>query len=209
MRRERSHDAACTLAFSMSSMPKLAPVAYLLAFHQAACGQVISDPCQEAADVLMNGGFEDSTTAWVSDPGHSWFCPKSVVPPPTGMWSGCLGTTGAATETLTQKVALPARSATLTLSGSICIDTMETDNLQHDVLSLDLLDGENVIASLGTLSNRDGTSGCRFKPLQTATAQLTSHPAMATLRLRATQDGPNMLTTFYFDDLKLTVGCTP
>jgi hypothetical protein len=190
-------------------MTKLAPVAYLLAFHQAACGEVVPDPCKGGSDVLTNGGFEDSTTGWVSDPGHSWFCPRSVISPPTGMWSGCLGTTGAATETLTQEVALPAGSQVLTLSGSICIDTAETDNLLHDVLSLDVLDGDNVIASLGTLSNRDGTRGCNFKSLQTTAAPLKSHPAMATLRLRATQDGPNMLTTFYFDDLKLTIGCAP
>jgi hypothetical protein len=196
-------------ALSWWSMSKLAPVICLLALPQGACGQVVSDACHDGADVLADGGFEAPATAWMSDPGHSWFCSSSVILPPTGNSSGCLGTTGAATETLTQVVALPAGAATVALSGSICIDTAETDTLLRDVLSIDLLDGESVIASLGMRSNRDGTRGCQFKPLQTASAPLASHPAMATLRLRATQDGPNMLTTFYLDDLKLTVGCTP
>jgi hypothetical protein len=104
---------------------------------------------------------------------------------------------------------LPAGVKTVTLTGLVCIDTDETDNLEHDVLSLDLLQGTHVIARLGTLSNQDGTHGCNFKPLPANTAQLTSAPAMATLRLRATQNSATMRTTFYFDDLKLTVGCTP
>ena len=191
-------------------MSKLTPVLCLLAFDQTGCGDVILDPpCQDGLDVLHDGGFEDAMHAWVSDPGHQYFCPRSVIAPPTGLWSGCLGTTGASVETLSQEVSLPAGTTSITVSGSICIDTAETDNVQHDVLSLDLLDGENVVASLGKLSDRDGARGCRFKPLQIGQAPLTSAPVTARLRLRATQDGPNMLTTFYFDDLKLTLGCTP
>ena len=135
--------------------------------------------------------------------------PENVIPPPHGMWSGCLGVTSALVETMSQEVTLPAGLKTLTLSGSICIATDETDNLEHDLLSLDMLNGETVIARLGTLSNRDGANSCSFKPLVVNPAQLIGDPAEATLRLRATQDGPNLRTTFYFDDLKLTVGCTP
>jgi hypothetical protein len=97
----------------------------------------------------------------------------------------------------------------VTLTGLICIDTDETDNLEHDLLSLDILDGGNVIARLGTLSNRDGTHGCHFKPLLVNTAQLIGDLTAVTLRLRATQDGSSLLTSFYLDDLELTVGCTP
>jgi hypothetical protein len=168
-----------------------------------------SPPCPEGLDVLLNGGFEDPTSAWISDPCHSYFCPTAVIPPPDGMWSGCLGVTGALVETMSQKVSLPSGVKTLTLSGSICIDTEETDNLVHDLLSLDMLDGENVIARIGTLSNRDGAKGCSFKPILITKVPLPSDPGAAALRLRATQDGPNLRTTFYFDDLKLTVGCTP
>src|SRR3569833_2832973 len=84
-----------------------------------------SPPCQEGLDVLLNGGFEDQTSAWISDPEHSYFCPADVIPPPDGMWSGCLGVTGASVETMSQKVSLPSGVKTLTLSGSICIATQE------------------------------------------------------------------------------------
>jgi len=165
--------------------------------------------CQDGRDVLRNGGFEDSTSAWISDSMHSFVCSKTVIPPPDGSTTGCLGTTGALVETMSQEVALPAGTKTVTLTGLICIDTDETDNLEHELLSLDILDGENVIARLGTLSNRDGTHGCHFKPLLVTKAQLTGDLTAVTLRLRATQDGSSLLTSFYLDDLKLTVGCTP
>jgi hypothetical protein len=125
------------------------------------------------------------------------------------MWSGCQGVTSASVETISQEVSLSAGIKMVTLTGFICIDTDETDNLEDDVLSLDLLEGDKVIAQLGTLSNRDGANGCSFKPILAYKAQLTGDPITATLRFRATQGGSNARTTFYFDDLKLTVGCTP
>lgn len=183
----------------------------------AGCSQILglsdvtvvdAPSCQEGSDVLLNGSFEDPTSAWVSDPMHSYFCSRAVLTPPDGMWSGCLGVTSASVETMSQEVSLSVGAKTVTLTGFICIDTDETESLEHDVLSLDLVHGENVIARLGTLSNRDGAEGCSFKPLPANKAQLTSDPVTATLRFRASQDGPTLRTTFYFDDLKLTIGCT-
>lgn len=191
---------------------KLAPVLALLAFHQAACGSVVPS-CHDGSEVLPNGDFEDSTHSWAADPGPTQLCPKLAAGgqmfPAHGTQSGCLGVNGAKVETLSQEVSLPAgaKPATVTLTGVICIDTDETDNLLHDVLSLDLLDGQTVIAPLGMLSNQDGSHGCDFKPLRLMTT-LNGDPDRATLRLRATQDGGSA-TTFYLDDLSLTVGCTP
>lgn len=188
--------------------PKLVPVLCLLAFHPAACGRVVSDPpCKDGFDVLPNGGFEDPTLRWAEAPGPTQLCPKSGGFPANGTQSGCLGVNGASIETLSQTVALPAGAKTVTLTGVICIDTDETDDLQHDVLSLDLLDGDTVIAQLGARSNRDGANGCTFQPLHEM-APLASVPEVATLRLRATEDGASA-TTFYLDDLKLATGCTP
>ena|SRR5215510_708655 len=189
-------------------MSKLVPVLCLFAFHAAACGQVVSDPlCRQGTNVLPNGGFEDPMHKWAAVPGPTQLCLASRGFAAHDTQSGCLGVNGAPVETLSQDVVLPAEARTVTLTGVICIDTDETDNLEHDSVALDLLDGDNVIASLGTFSNRDGTHGCNFQPLH-KTAPLTSASVAAMLRLRATQNGPNV-TTFYFDDLSLTVGCTP
>lgn len=188
-------------------MSKLTPVLCLFAFPAAACGQVVSNPsCREGVDVLPNGGFEDPTHTWAAVPGPTQLCPASKGFPAHDTQSGCLGVNGASVETLSQDVVLPAGARTVTLAGVICIDTDETDDLEHDVVALDLLDGDSVIASLGTLSNRDGAHGCNFEPLH-KTAPLTRVPDVATLRLQAKQSGSNV-TTFYFDDLRLTVGCT-
>ncbi len=165
--------------------------------------------CQEGFDALKDGGFEDPKLAWVSDQDHSWFCPKQVIPPHGGIWSGCLGTTSASVETLRQEVSLFGGTKSVTLTGFICIATDETDNLEHDVLAVDLLHGEDLIARLTTLSNRDGSNVCNFKAFSTAKAQLIGDPATLTLRFTATQDGPSSPTTFYLDDLKLTTSCTP
>jgi hypothetical protein len=196
--------------YTSSMRSKLAPVLCLFAFHAAACGAVVSDPpCHAGADVLPNGGFEDPMQKWAAVPGPTQLCPLSGGFPAHDTQSGCLGVNGAKVETLSQEVALPAsaKALTATLTGVICIDTDETDNLPHDVLSLDLLDGQTVIAQLGRFSNQDGSHGCDFKPLQVM-ATLKGDPGRATLRLMATEDGGNA-TTFYLDDLSLAVACTP
>ena len=188
-------------------MSKLAQLPYLPAF-QAACGSVVPrPPCQQGSDVLPNGGFEDPAHKWAADPGPTQLCPKANGFPAHDAQSGCLGVNGALVETLSQEVSLPAGADTVTLTGFICIDTDETDSLLHDVLSLDLLDGQTVIAQLGTLSNRDGGSTCDFRPLQKQ-ARLMGDASSATLRLQTQQDG-GKVTPFYPHDLRLTVGCAP
>jgi hypothetical protein len=170
---------------------------------------VDAPPCQEGFDALRDGGFEDPKLAWVSDPDHSYFCSKPVISPHGGISSGCLGLNADLVETLHQEVSLFGGTKSVTLTGFICIDTDQIDNLEHDVLSVDLLHGENMITRLTTLSNRDGSNVCDFKAFSTAKAQLTGDPGTMTLRFTATQGGPSPRTTFYFDDLKLITGCTP
>jgi hypothetical protein len=163
-------------------------------------------------DVLQNGGFEDPALAWTSeqipaDQPHSWFCPKALVPRVDGMYAGCVGLSDKTEQTLGQSVAMPA-GKTVTLTGKICIATQETDpTTAYDVLTLDLRDGQTVIASLGTFTNRDGHASCDFVPFS-QTAALTSTPAAATLRISAKLDVAK-ITTFYLDDLSLCVGDAP
>jgi hypothetical protein len=189
----------------------------VFAIDQTACGRIGFDVPPDdgvacaagAVDVLQNGGFEDPRFAWTSeqvpaDRQHSWFCPQMVVPHIDGMWAGCVGLTDNTEQTLGQSVAMPAGKM-VTLTGKICIATDETTpTVAYDVLTLDVRDGQTVIASLGEFTNRDGGTSCDFVPFS-RTAMLTTTPAAATLRISAKLDAAKT-TTFYLDDLSLCVG---
>jgi hypothetical protein len=102
---------------------------------------------------------------------------------------------------------MPAGASTATLAGQICISTMETAAVDHDVLQLELLDGSAVISSLGKKTNRDGAKACQFGAFE-LTAPVTGNARTATLRLRSSLDA-TMTTSFYLDNLSLTIGCAP
>lgn len=232
-RRRRASPSASARArynsgMSRPGMSRYVAVLGVFAIDQAACGRIGFDAPLDAdadaapldagaacapgfVDVLQNGGFEDPTLAWTSeqipaDQPHSWFCPPKVISA-DGMWAGCVGLTNNTEQMLSQRVAMPA-GKTMTLTGKICIDTDETDpTTAYDVLTLDVRDGQTVIASLGTFTNRNGHAVCNFRPLR-QTASLTGAPAAVTLRISAKLDVAK-ITTFYLDDLSLCVGGTP
>jgi hypothetical protein len=79
--------------------------------------------------------------------------------------------------------------------------------VDHDILTFDLLDGATTIAAIGKSTNRQGGDSCHFSSFE-MTAPLTGDPATATLRIRATLDS-SMPTSFFFDALSLIVSCTP
>jgi hypothetical protein len=183
---------------------------------QVACGEVRRPPPVDAAparvscgaQVLPNGGFEDPTPAWRQDPPTpGLLCGEAVLTPFQGARVACLGLSSGVSEALTQDVPLPAGATMVTLTGQVCIATAETDQVTHDVLYVDLLDGGSAIAALGTLSNLGAMSSCEFKPF-TMTTATTRDPVTATLQIRANLDAANV-TTFYLDALQLTVGCAP
>lgn len=193
---------------------------------QAACGRIGFDPslgevsldagagCMPGfVDVLRNGGFEDRDIAWTSeqvpaDGPHSWFCPKSpiLIPHADGMYAGCVGIYPDTEETLGQSVAMPP-GHTVMLNGKICIATETAGSTVTDVLTLEVRDGQTVIASLPGFTNRDGHTTCDFVPFS-QTAPLTRNPAAATLRISVRHSAGDT-TTFYVDDLSLCVGDTP
>lgn len=186
-----------TVAALAVAIPACGDVA---AKRDAACG---AQPVQ----VLPNGSFDAATPAWMQDPvTTALICGSSTIMPVDGSQVGCLGSSDGTVQTLSQQVPLPDGAKSVTLSGQICIDTLETQAADHDILQFDLLDGATVIAALGTMSNQQGTKGCQFKAF-TETAALSGDPVTATLRIRSTLDA-SMPTSFYLDALSLTVSCT-
>lgn len=206
-------------------MPRHLVVAGVIAVGLPACGHVYFDTSSDAGvdaapatacapgsvDVLKNGGFEDPAAAWSSaqvpaDQPHSWFCPKQLAPRMDGMFAGCVGLTDGTEQTLDQSIAIPAGKL-VTLRGKICIATQEIASTAYDVLTLEIRDGQTVVASLGQFTNRDGGPSCDFVPFQRM-AMLSGAPTAATLRLSARLDAART-TTFYLDDLSLCVAGAP
>ncbi|HEX3762968.1 MAG TPA: hypothetical protein VHW23_29935 [Kofleriaceae bacterium] len=185
-------------------------VVVALALAVPACGDVASPrsvACgAQPVEVLPNGGFEAATPAWMQDPPTvALICGTGRITPFEGARAACLGGTDGMTDTLSQQVPLPDGGKTVTLSGQICIDTAETQPVDHDTLELDLVDGATVVAPLGKYTNQQGTTPCQFMVFH-QTGTLTSDPVMATLRIRSTLD-TGMPTSFYLDALSLTISC--
>ncbi len=192
-------------------MPSRALTVAALAVAIPACGDVATQrdvSCgAQPVQVLPNGSFDAATPAWMQDPvTTALICGPPKITPVDGAQAGCLGGTDGTVETLSQQLPLPDGAKSVTLSGQICIDTAETQAVDHDILQLDLLDGATVIAALGKMTNQQGASPCQFKAF-TLTAALTGDPVTATLRIRSTLD-TSMPTSFYLDALSLTVSCT-
>ncbi len=163
--------------------------------------------CGAAVQVLPNGSFDLSTRPWVQDPvTPSLLCGMPKITPFDGAQAGCLGGSDGTIQTLSQDFPLPQGAKTLTLSGQICIDTVETQQVDHDTVQLDALDGATVVAAFGKFTNQQGAASCVFAPFSLSAAA-ASDPVTATLRIRSTLDA-NMPTSFYIDGLTLTVDCT-
>src|SRR5262249_18786244 len=174
----------------------------------ATCREVV---CNGASvDVLANGNF-DSTVAdlqWRQEPASaSLLCGSPVITPNSGMLAVRLGRDSSTNrvDTLNRNILLPAGAISAHLVGKICIDTKETQPVDKDILTFDILDGATVIGALGQRTNRQGSDGCSFVGF-TLDAPLINDPVTATFRIQSTADasGP---TTFYLDTLVLTVAC--
>jgi hypothetical protein len=157
-------------------------------------------------EVLPNGNFDSAAPAWAQDPAQpALLCGQPTIMPASLPSAACLGSVDGTVQSLTQTVTLPQGATNLTLTGQICIATVDTSGADHDLLQFDLVDGGNVIAALGKKTNRDGVANCQFAAFS-LTATLAAAPATAALRLRSTLDA-DLTTTFYVDNLSLKASC--
>jgi len=165
------------------------------------------------AQVLPNGNFDAAAPAWVQVPATpALLCGMSTITPVSAPQVACLGGIDGSVQTLSQTIALPEGVKKLTLSGMICVTTQETEKVDHDLLEFDVLDGSDVIASLGKFTNQDGAAQCAFMAFPDKTATASSDPVNAALRIRSTLNASTTgttVTSFFIDNLTLTASCTP
>jgi hypothetical protein len=166
----------------MASWTIHAPAALALAC--VACGEVTNEPREVAcdggpADVLANGNFDAVDPPWRQDP-PNLLCGQPRIMPDSGAVAACMGGGGDGTiNTLSRDIPLPAGAISARLVGRICIDTEETDPVDSDVLTFDILDGIVAIGALGRRTNRQGGAGCDFTSF-TLEAPLDRDPPTAT-----------------------------
>jgi hypothetical protein len=158
----------------------------------------------QPVDVLPNGNFDSPDPPWRQEP-PNLLCGQPRITPDSGTASACLGGIDGATNTVSRDVPLPAGAVSAKLTGRICIDTLETEARDNDVLTIDLLDGTVPIGSLGRRTNQQGTMACSFAGF-TLEAPLARDPVTATLRIQSTLD-TGKPTSFYIDTLVLTASC--
>lgn len=176
----------------------------------AACGDVAEPRAvvcgTSPIEVLANGSFDAATPPWAQDPASpALLCGAPRITPVDGTSAACLGGTDGTTHTLTQSISLPAGVKTLTLSGQICIDTLETDKVDADIVSFDVLSGDASVAAVGKQTNQQGKDPCVFAPFE-LTGTATSDPVTATFRIRSTLNNAKT-TSFYIDKLSLKAAC--
>lgn len=185
----------------------------------AACGNVREEPEDAAVrpvacnggvvDVLPNGSFDAATPAWrqeAATPPRNLICGQPLITPDSGSSAGCLGGgDDGTTTTLSQEIFLPAGAISARLTGRVCIATAETQLIDSDILTFDILDGIVSVGMLGRRTNLQGSSACVFTSF-TFDAPLNRDPVSATFRIQSTLDVGDP-TSFYVDSLKLTVAC--
>lgn len=169
---------------------------------------IACDPATHTVAVLQNGSFDAATPAWTQDP-PSILCGSTILMPYDGTTAACLGGKDGVTDTLSQTIALPAGINSLMLGGQRCITTQETAQVDSDILSFDILFGQNPLASLGKLTNQQAAPnvGCQFTAF-TLQTPITTTATSVTFRIQSTLNNTNT-TSFFIDALTLTAGCAP
>ncbi|WBB78924.1 M4 family metallopeptidase [Micromonospora sp. WMMD882] len=152
---------------------------------------------------LVDPGFESGGTGWTATPGVVGQFGAVGQPARTGVWSAWLGGHGrTSTDSLDQRLALPAGCATYTLSYWMSVRTAETSTTKaYDTIRVQVLDGSGaVLATLATYSNLSRSDGYVSRSLSLAPYQGQS----VTLRFVATED-VSLQTSFVLDDLAVTI----
>lgn len=155
------------------------------------------------AQLIANGGFENGATGWTSTTGV--ICTNSSCQNTESAHAGTgyawLNGYGAThTDSLSQKVTIPAGKSSATLSYWLHIDTAETERLAYDTLKLQVLNSAGtVVATLATYSNLNAAAGYAQK-----TFNLNAYIGQTvTLRFVGTEDS-NLQTSYVIDDISLT-----
>ncbi|WP_329500399.1 hypothetical protein [Kitasatospora herbaricolor] len=152
-----------------------------------------------AGQLLGNGGFETGTASpWTA--GSSVVSKNALEAPHSGTWFAWIdgfGTTH--TDTLAQKVTIPANCTHANLTFYLHIDTAETQAVAYDTMTAAVLDSSGTAHPLATWSNTNAAPGFTLR-----TFDLSAYAGQSvTLRFSGTEDS-SLQTSFVIDDASLS-----
>jgi xanthomonalisin len=155
-----------------------------------------------ATQLIVNGTFESGATGWTASAGvicTNTSCQTSESARAGTGYAWLNGYAATHTDTLSQKVAIPAGKASATLSFYLHIDTAETENLAYDTLKVQVLNSAGtVLATLATYSNLNAASGYALRSFN-----LNAYIGQTvTLRFVGAEDS-NLQTSYVIDDVSL------
>ena len=155
-----------------------------------------------ATQLIVNGTFENGATGWTASSGvicsNAGCATTESAHAGTGYaWLNGYGATH--TDTLSQKVAIPAGKSSATLSFYLHIDTAETESVAYDTLKLQVLNSAGtVVATLATYSNLSAAGGYALKSFN-----LNGYIGQTvTLKFVGAEDS-NLQTSYVIDDVSL------
>ncbi|WP_235583136.1 hypothetical protein [Kitasatospora sp. Root107] len=152
-----------------------------------------------AGQLLGNGGFETGTASpWTT--GDKVVSRNTLKAPHSGTWFAWIdgfGTTH--TDTLAQKVTIPANCTHANLAFYLHIDTAETQAVAYDTMTAAVLDSSGTAHPLATWSNTNAAPGFTLR-----TFDLSAYAGQSvTLRFSGTEDS-SLQTSFVIDDASLS-----
>ena len=155
-------------------------------------------PPPPGSEKIVNGGFESSTTGWAGTTGViGAFSGQTAYEGTRFAWLG--GNGSAATETLTQAVAIPSTSTSASLSFALHIDTAETGTTAYDKLVVSVKNSSGTtLGTLATYSNVNKAAGYQLR-----TFDLSAYKGQTvTISFAMTEDS-SLQTSFVVDKVSL------
>src|SRR5262249_4352763 len=150
--------------------------------------------------IVQNPGFENGMQNWVASDGV--ITKDAREPARTGSWKAWLGGYGRShTDTVYQRIAIPANAIAVTLSFYLHISTEEQSSTAYDTLKAQILSGSGQFKkTLATYSNVQASPGFHLKTLD------LSPYIGQTIRIHfvAKEDNGSM-TSFVLDDFRIVI----
>ncbi|TFW28224.1 M4 family metallopeptidase [Duganella callida] len=152
----------------------------------------------DAAERIVNGGFEDGATGWSGN--TSVIGARSGQTPYEGTRFAWLGGNGRrSSATLTQRIEIPAAATGAQLSFALHIDTNERSNTVYDTLSVTVLNASGgTLATLATYTNLTPSAGYQLRSFDL----LPYKGQQVTLSFVAREDR-SLQTSFVLDKVSL------
>jgi subtilase family serine protease len=154
---------------------------------------------------LTNGAFEVSASPWALSSGV--YCTNSTCSGETAhagtgfAWMDGYGSTH--TDTSAQTITLSSTASSGTLSFYLHVDTKETTtSTAYDKLTVQLLQGSTVVATLATYSNLNAATGYALKSFDISSYVAANKSKSFTVKFTGTEDS-SLATSFVLDDVSL------